>query len=248
MSKKAYLNWTAETTAEVIRRYSVEMESPQTIAESFGCHRSSINNLLKENGIETRKTWSRTGRSAGLTNLDDEQVKQLVHEYVVEGSPIEHLATKYGVVPVTVRRKLIEAGVEMRPRGPARHAHIVDGRLNCIICHQDKPTSEFHADPGVSTGFNAACKICVRNRSREAALGVTEAQYNDMLASQGGGCAICGAEPETKRNPMKVLAVDHCHATGRIRGLLCSTCNKALGLMLDSRDLLEGAIAYIQEP
>ena len=55
---------------------------------------------------------------------------------------------------------------------------------------------------------------------------------------------ICKA-PETLQN--KNLAVDHCHKTGKVRGLLCSKCNKGLGLFKDSKELLTTAIEYLEE-
>lgn len=63
-----------------------------------------------------------------------------------------------------------------------------------------------------------------------------------MLEKQKGVCAICFLPPLEIR-----LAVDHCHKTGKIRGLLCTACNNALGCMLDSVYLLGSAIAYLQE-
>lgn len=55
--------------------------------------------------------------------------------------------------------------------------------------------------------------------------GITGVHYEAMMATQDGGCAICGAEPP----PGGALHVDHSHATGDIRGLLCITCNVLLG-------------------
>lgn len=62
-----------------------------------------------------------------------------------------------------------------------------------------------------------------RKPTRAKALGVTDEEYARMLAAQGGGCAICGAKPKTRR-----LHVDHDHASGKVRGLLCHRCNRAL--------------------
>lgn len=64
-----------------------------------------------------------------------------------------------------------------------------------------------------------------RKPSRAKALGVSDEQYAAMLETQGGGCAICGATPKTRR-----LHVDHDHADKglRVRGLLCHRCNRAL--------------------
>jgi len=60
-------------------------------------------------------------------------------------------------------------------------------------------------------------------KPRRAQLGVSLEQYEEMLARQNGGCAICGNPPKTRR-----LDVDHDHRTGKIRGLLCHRCNRAL--------------------
>lgn len=62
----------------------------------------------------------------------------------------------------------------------------------------------------------------------------------ELYASQAGLCAICGKEPEDRR-----LAMDHCHATGRVRGLLCMHCNVGLGMFKDNKEVLEKAIAYL---
>lgn len=55
--------------------------------------------------------------------------------------------------------------------------------------------------------------------------GITLKEYEAMLAAQGGGCAICGANPPNGRR----LHVDHCHVTSRVRGLLCAGCNTKVG-------------------
>src|SRR6266404_5471624 len=72
--------------------------------------------------------------------------------------------------------------------------------------------------------------------------GLTVERYDEMLVSQGGVCAICGEPPEEK-----LLHVDHDHVTGKVRGLLHGSCNRALGMMRDSADLLRRAAAYIEK-
>lgn len=71
--------------------------------------------------------------------------------------------------------------------------------------------------------------------------GLSVEQFERLLSDQGGGCALCGG-----RNADRRLAIDHDHETGRIRGLLCSRCNTALGLLRDSVDLLTRAVAYLR--
>lgn len=67
-------------------------------------------------------------------------------------------------------------------------------------------------------------------------------EYNRMLAKQGGVCAICQKPPSEKRQ----LAVDHCHRTQGVRGLLCTKCNLGLGCFDDAEDLLQQAVTYLR--
>ena len=73
--------------------------------------------------------------------------------------------------------------------------------------------------------------------------GLDFAEYNKMLEKQNGVCAICSSIPPD--NHKKRLNIDHCHTTGRVRGLLCDACNRALGLFKDSPDLMLKAISYL---
>lgn len=69
--------------------------------------------------------------------------------------------------------------------------------------------------------------------------GLTRADYEALLAAQGGVCPLCG------KRSKKTLCVDHCHGTGTIRGLLCRQCNFALGCFTDSQAAMMAAIAYL---
>lgn len=72
---------------------------------------------------------------------------------------------------------------------------------------------------------------------------ITLDDYESMLIKQNNLCAICNQE-ETFRN--RRLTVDHCHKTGKVRGLLCNKCNLAIGHLGDSSKLLEEALKYIK--
>lgn len=74
--------------------------------------------------------------------------------------------------------------------------------------------------------------------------GITPEEYAETLESQRGGCAICGSTEPKHRGPFFV--VDHCHTTGKVRGLLCSPCNTALGLLGDDPKLLRSALRYLK--
>lgn len=68
--------------------------------------------------------------------------------------------------------------------------------------------------------------------------GITIDQYEEMLQRQGGLCAICHIAHEK-------LVVDHCHGTGRVRGLLCNTCNAGIGYLQDDPLLVFRAVSYL---
>lgn len=74
--------------------------------------------------------------------------------------------------------------------------------------------------------------------------GITLADYESMLEDQDHSCAICG---KTSDEEGQRLAIDHCHSTSKVRGVLCSNCNKALGLFNDNPDLLCNAAEYLSK-
>lgn len=80
----------------------------------------------------------------------------------------------------------------------------------------------------------------IRNTKYMRQYGITLMDYEAMLESQSGGCAICGGTEKIN------LAVDHCHETGKIRGLLCSKCNLLLGRANDDPTILANAIKYLE--
>lgn len=78
--------------------------------------------------------------------------------------------------------------------------------------------------------------------SRFRLTGCTHEQYTKLKLEQSGCCKICNRhESEFKIQ----LAADHCHKTGKVRGLLCTSCNRALGLFRDNTDVLISAIKYL---
>ena len=78
-----------------------------------------------------------------------------------------------------------------------------------------------------------------KERWRRTAYGLTTEDYHRMLMEQNDACAIC------KQNSCVRLCVDHCHATGKVRGLLCHKCNSGLGLYNDDSNRLREAAAYV---
>lgn len=89
----------------------------------------------------------------------------------------------------------------------------------------------------------AICKVCERDRKWKTRYHITPEEYLEMYNKQNGVCAICG-QPETNG---KLLAVDHDHGNGKIRGLLCSKCNKGLAHFNDATLLLRKAMIYLNK-
>lgn len=143
----------------------------------------------------------------------------------------------------------------------------------CSKCGQEKPPSEF-AKGGSKQDRRGVCKACwasymrewnaknpekvsARNREykekfpekyRDSRLrtlfGITAKDYDEMLERQGHSCAACGTHQSKLQ---RKLAVDHCHSTDEVRGLLCSNCNTALGLVGDSIETLGKLINYLSK-
>lgn len=75
---------------------------------------------------------------------------------------------------------------------------------------------------------------------------ITLDDYNRMVNEQNNLCKVCG-KPGDESNKNSVLHIDHCHSTGRVRGLLCDNCNRALGMVKEDIVILEALINYIKE-
>lgn len=109
----------------------------------------------------------------------------------------------------------------------------------CSRCGEMKNNKEYFRGKGSST----FCIKCEEKRQREkhykSKYGMTISDYDAVLENQNGKCAIC---EETKD---KLLNIDHDHTTGKIRGLLCNSCNTALGLFQDKEEVIKRACLYL---
>jgi Recombination endonuclease VII len=92
------------------------------------------------------------------------------------------------------------------------------------------------------------CAVASNNKYQLKKFGLDDKQYNKILFQQNNCCAICKTDVGhySKSNKKCRLAVDHDHKTGKVRGLLCNSCNRALGLLKDSITNLHSAIVYLK--
>jgi hypothetical protein len=79
-----------------------------------------------------------------------------------------------------------------------------------------------------------------KNISLKSKYGISLKEYNEMFSNQGGNCAICG------RNGL-VLCIDHNHVSKKVRGLICKSCNMALGFVSDDIVILENMLGYLEK-
>ena len=120
----------------------------------------------------------------------------------------------------------------------------------CTQCGEVKDRSEFyqgkrHDEGRTRNSLTARCKVCAKDylrwKSIKTLYGLNKEQYMAMLEAQNGTCAIC----QKVNSKGAWLAVDHCHTTKKVRGLLCQKCNIALGQVNDNPAILAGMIAYL---
>lgn len=139
----------------------------------------------------------------------------------------------------------------------------------CSGCGEEKPVEDFYLRSD-GKGPRPQCKPCYRANGRRywrrnaneaqrdrcydgflrRTYGISLTEYNALAASQGWTCAICGCDPKVANAHMgrhaQRLHVDHCHASGRIRGLLCNRCNVSIAPLERHPDWLQRALSYLE--
>jgi hypothetical protein len=94
--------------------------------------------------------------------------------------------------------------------------------------------------------YNSRNPVKRMNYYRKHKFGMPYGTYEAMLAAQDGVCAICGSA-DPKRRGTQNFCVDHCHTTGKVRGLLCYSCNTALGHLNDDPEKIRKLISYLSK-
>ena len=134
-------------------------------------------------------------------------------------------------------------------------------RKICKICDLDKPLVDFVLDKACSGGRKGHCRSCRNERKRNryrtnpqfkqreldkhkcSRYDITQNELTELRVVSDSLCMICGVDDSEYVNG---LHLDHCHITGKVRGLLCSPCNVGLGQFKDSSDLLQLASIYLE--
>jgi Recombination endonuclease VII len=135
----------------------------------------------------------------------------------------------------------------------------------CRKCLKEKPLTDFYRASNLKSGYRNACKDCERaynkkwqsnpsskkiwrkasrkhdNRParRKRLYGISPEEFESLKIAQNNRCGICN-------KVMSIVCVDHDHTTKKVRGLLCSRCNRAIGLLGDTEESLESALIYLR--
>jgi hypothetical protein len=140
------------------------------------------------------------------------------------------------------------APLQRRTDPRARDTH---GNKLCGRCDTWLPVDSFSLSSDRPDGLSARCGRCHSSQALLRKFGITLEKYEQLLADQGGGCAVCGKSEEANR---RRLAVDHDHTCcpGQVtcglclRGLLCSSCNLHFGAIGDSLEHIEAMARYLR--
>lgn len=133
----------------------------------------------------------------------------------------------------------------------------------CSKCKRLLSLNFFHTRKDNASGYRSSCKECSSAQSKEYRISnnissrnnalklkydLSEEDYNKILKSQNDVCKICkNSESQIHHSTgvIQNLSVDHCHETGKVRGLLCHKCNTGLGAIQDDVEILQSMIEYL---
>ncbi len=146
----------------------------------------------------------------------------------------------------------------LHQRTPKKRSEALSKRTEkkCPQCKETKPTDKFPKNSCTNDGLGCYCKPCHNRQGREnrkknhgsrgyhlkRRYGITQGDFDRMVEEQGGKCAICQDPP----SGIKPWHVDHDHSSGKVRGILCHSCNTALGNFNDDSENLQRALDYLR--
>ncbi len=133
----------------------------------------------------------------------------------------------------------------------------------CAVCRKYKLKENYYNNKAIKDGLSYRCKTCddkarkswrnnnleksrelIKNQQMKLKYGLERKDYDEILHRQNNLCGIC--RTDDPKTPFKGgFCIDHCHNSNRVRGLLCSRCNRVLGFVKDNVDILKNMIYYL---
>ena len=146
---------------------------------------------------------------------------------------------------MTLRSKLTQSSNAPQSQATASPEKYPQGRFNPKSCKHCAKTFQ-----PIAPSHMYCSQPCVddvhADRYYQKTYGVSLDEVLALLEAQGGRCAICGSEGfRIEKQSRFMLALDHCHSTGRVRGMLCHNCNRALGLLQEDPEVIQKARDYV---
>jgi hypothetical protein len=172
--------------------------------------------------------------------MEEEIFQQIVDDYR-KGLSIRKIAKKFDLKYGYVRYYLVKKNIYKPILKFCKN-----GKVSCKRCNKKYPEEQFIQ---YNTCGHRLCNSCLSNYQLEYnmfKLGATADIYNDFYEKQNGKCGICERKIGhiTKDGREARLALDHCHKTNKIRGLLCGKCNRGLGFLEEN---IEKALIYLKK-
>lgn len=129
----------------------------------------------------------------------------------------------------------------------------LNGNLYCCSCRKEKSKEQFSPDKHQSNGLSGYCTECLIIKNRVNVLkrkyNLTLEEFKELLEKQNGKCKICDKNLSyinLTKNQKDSACVDHSHKTNEVRGILCSACNLAIGLLQDKKEIIMKAYKYLE--
>lgn len=113
-------------------------------------------------------------------------------------------------------------------------------KVFCYSCKKHLPLTEFYKQSKAKNGHQHYCKPCAKVMKAWYRYGLSPDQYNELLDNSGGRCAICNEIP-------KRPCIDHDHATGKVRAILCNYCNVLIAHARENVHILTNAVKYLDK-
>jgi hypothetical protein len=191
---------------------------------------------------------------ANYIKFSEEQMEEIVDRYKNKIESLEIIAKDYGVSMWKIQKELTNVGVKMRKhteytpgRDKANKARKVprDKNSKCLRCNGKRKKFIIL---GNDEDFCYECFDKVKRNRRRVLYkyGLTVNDFANILKKQNNSCDICKVDFFELTN-IEMVCIDHCHKTGKVRGLLCSTCNSGLGMFKDDENNLINAINYLKK-
>lgn len=222
-----------KTTIKAIRKAYDSGKCIATIAAEYHKQHYEISAVLRENE-------AMLDRKLGDRAFLDKSLIPLICEDYHKRMPLKAIKEKYGISPDIFRRALRQGKADKATRqkaywckhcnkGPDDTSFWKTRKLECKKCNTQVPGTHPSA----------------RKHALKSAFNLTETQYEGILKEQNMKCALCG-DPHDRYN--RKPAVDHCHETGEIRGILCVACNTGLGFIEKRPWFIAKMKEYLADP